>query len=415
MELQLNIVNLLFFFDLLSLRKTSRDFRDLTILHESHIVRHHISMWVPKHIIKLYPPSICVPPTLNYLTDLAYKQRVSTQLAMALANQVVKEMMGSRQQRLMTKEANDYIVNQLRLGMAPLIFALFHFLETYRERKLEHLLETDCIGDEGPSTLLNPLSHEKNMALQSDILRHYPDDLLLQVHQMYHLLLHLLIRRLSPATLPFGLRTLGRWNSQRPTNQAFAKVLVLGGIREVWELYKIKGYGNRRKALEKYLKKLDSSKKQCSTPSSKRWVEGPLPVGASRSTARITPAPGRGPSLDIPAKLARLDVDELMDVWTPAAEERLLSREIVGSLDEVGCCGQFVSQLLGSMAESDNEDDGDEADSDDEDDSGDDVAGPAVGGIHYVGGTTGGEDSFWDDDLNEEEDSFGDDEGEGEF
>lgn len=419
MELQLNIVNLLFFFDLLNLRKTSRAFRNLTLRHESHIVRHHINMWVPTRILKLYPPPTIVPPKLNYLTDLAYKQRISTELALALANQIVKEMMGTRQtmSRRMTKDENEFVLNQLQLGMAPLIFALFHFLETYRERKLEHLLQTDCTA--GSSKILSPLSHEKNMALQSDILKHYPDELLLQVHQMYHLLLHLLLRRLSPAALPFGVRTLGRWNSQRPTNQAFAKVLVLGGIHEVWELYKIKGYSRRRKALDKYLKKLDSGEKMPSFIKTSRTFEIPSTVSASGSTSRI--APGRGPSLDIPAKLARLDVDELMDVWTPAAEQRLLSREIVGSLDEVGCCGQFVSQLLGSTAESDDEDDGDEEASDDEDDSGDDAAIQGTAGMHYTGGATDGDDSAWDDnDLAEEEheeedddDSFGDDEGPG--
>lgn len=373
-------------------------------------------MWVPTRITKLYPPPTAIPPKLTYLTDLAYKQRVSTELALALANQVVKDMMGSRQSRSrrMTKEENAFVLNQLQLGMAPLIFALFHFLETYRERKLEHLLRIDCTA--GSSNILSPLSHEKNMAIQSEILKHYPDELLLQVHQMYHLLLHLLLRRLNPVVLPFGVRTLGCWNSQRPTNQAFAKLLVLGGIREVWELYRVKGYCRRRKALDKYLKKLDSGEKTQSYPKSSHTFQMTSAM-ASGSTSRTVP--GRGPSLDIPAKLARLDVDELMDVWTPAAEERLLSREIVGSLDEVGCCAQFVSQLLGSTAESDESDDGDEEGSEDEDDSGDDVAIPGGAGMHYVGGATGDDSAWEDDDLAEEEyenyheGSFEEDEGVG--
>ncbi|KAI5842475.1 hypothetical protein DFP73DRAFT_100802 [Morchella snyderi] len=415
-ELQLGIVNMLFFFDLLNLRQTSKKFRNLTIQHESHIVRHHINMWVPKHIIELYPPPANNTPTLSYLTDLAYKQRVSTQLAQVLANQIVKEMMGGRHQRAMTKDANNFVISQLRTGTSPLIFALFHFLETYRERKLEHLLEGDLNAAERSSTILSHLSHEKNMALQSEILKIYPDDRLLQVHQMYHLLLHMLIRRLSPARMPFGLRTISRWSSQRPTNEAFAKVLVLGGIREVWELYRIKGYSNRRKALEKYLKKLDSDKMQHSTPLNDH-AESSSATGASKSVPRSFP--GRGPSLDIPSKVARLDVDELMDVWTPAAEERLLSREIVTSLDEVGCCGLFVAQLLGSNVETDNEEDGE--DSEDEDDSGDDTPGPgAADGIHYTGGSTSAQDNGWDGgDLHEEQEhddddddgSFADDEG----
>lgn len=186
----------------------------------------------------------------------------------------------------------------------------------------------------------------------------------------------------------------------------------------MWELYRIKGYSRRRKALDKYLKKLDSGEKTRSCPKSTRTFEMPTTVSANGSANRMMPR--RGLSLDIPAKLARLDVDELMDVWTPAAEQRLLSREIVGSLDEVGCCGQFVSQLLGSTAESDDEDDGDEEASEDEDDSGDDSAVPGAVGMYYIGGVTSGDDSAWDDnDLAEEEHeeddegSFGDDEGAG--
>lgn len=421
-ELQLNIVNMLFFFDLLHLRQTSKKFRELTMQHESHIVRHHIDMCVPKHITKLYPPPANNTPTLSYLTDLAYKQRVSTQLAQVLANQIVKEMMGSRQQRAMTKDANQYVIRHLQLGTSPLIFALFHFLETYRERKLEHLLEGDLnYSTERPSTILNSISHERNMALQSEILKHYPDDLLLQYHQMYHLLLHMLIRRLSPSRMPFGLRTISRWSSQRPSNEAFAKVLVLGGIREVWEIYKIKGYSNRRKALDKYLKKLDSDKMQHSTTINSH-TESSSAAEANISVPRGLP--GRGPSLEIPSKVARLEVDELMDVWTPAAEERLLSRAIVTSLDEVGCCGHFVSQLLGNTADTDNEEDGE--DSEDEDDSGDDAPNnPGAGnGIHYTGGATSGQENTWDgadiheeqeqdDDDDDDDSSFGDDEGAG--
>ncbi|CUS09714.1 unnamed protein product [Tuber aestivum] len=424
-ELQLEVVNKLFFFDLLSLRRTSQKFRELTMQNESHIVRHHIGQWVPLHITKLYPPPADAPPTLVYLTDLAYKQRVSTHLALSLARQIVKEMMGGRQARRMSKEATVYVLNQLRLGMAPLIFALFHFFETYRTRRLERLWGNDDDDDEDPSTAgLDPLSPADKRRLQGDIISQYPDNLLLQVHQMYHLLLHLFMRRMSSPSLSVP-RTLGCWTRQRPPNQAFAKVLILGGIKEVWHIYRIKGYCRRRKALDKFLRKLDTERTR-------------LPKRRSAFKARVTTAPQRNKgssvalNLDITAlsrsdynhppppplsKLAKLDVDDLTQLWTPAAEHRLILGGIVGSLEEVRCCGQFVSQLLGGVTESDDEEDdadGDDSD-DDSDDSADDEVLPAlpIGGANAdYSNTLLSADGSWDDELAEEDSGlFSDDEG----
>ncbi|RPA99144.1 hypothetical protein L873DRAFT_1684397 [Choiromyces venosus 120613-1] len=424
-ELQLEVVNKLFFFDLLSLRRASRQFRELTAQNESHIVRHHICHWVPLHITKLYPPPIDEPPALGYLTGLAYKQRVSTHLAFSLARQIVKEMIGGRQSRRMSKEATAYVLNQLRLGMAPLISALYHFFETYRTRRLERLWENN--DDDSSMTELDPLSLADKMRLQGDIISQYPDNLLLQVHQMYHLLLHLFMRRMSSPPLS-AQRTLGCWTRQRPPNDAFAKVLILGGIKEVWHIYRIKGYCRRRKALDKFIRKLDTER----TRTSKR-------KSGSKAKAATTPQRGKGSSiplnLDITAlsrpdynhppppplsKLVRLDVDDLTQLWTPAAEHRLLFKGIVGSLEEVRCCGQFVSQLLGGGAESDDEDEEDDADdgddSDDEDDSGDDeeVSPTTVpGGNTHYSNTLLSADSSWDDEEGESSGLFSDDEGPG--
>ncbi|KAG0642915.1 hypothetical protein HOY80DRAFT_572530 [Tuber brumale] len=416
-ELQLEVVNKLCFFDLLSLRRTSQKFRELTMHNESHIVRHHIGQWVPLHITKLYPPPTDVPPTLGYLTDLAYKQRVSTHLALSLARQIVKEMMGGRQSRRMSKEATEYVLNQLRLGMAPLIFALFHFFETYRTRRLERLWGND--DHDSSMAGLDPLSLADKMRLQGDIISQYPDNLLLQVHQMYHLLLHLFMRRMSSPSPPVQ-RTLGYWTRQRPPNQAFAKVLILGGIKEVWHIYRIKGFCRRRKALDKYLRKLDAERAH--PPKRKSGSRATAPQRNKGSSIPLNPGITALPRSDHNhppppplSKLAKLDVDDLTQLWTPAAEHRLIFGGIVGSLEEVRCCGQFVSQLLGGVTESDDEeDDGDDSE-DDSDDSADDEASPALvpgGGNTDYSNTLLSADSSWDDELAEEDSGlFSDDEG----
>ena len=132
LELQLEIINLLPFNDIMTLRRTSRLFRTLIADHETHIVKQHIKIWVPKYISILYPSPPDIPPSLEFLGGVAHRQRISTQLAIYLAQQIVKEMGQSRRMRKkpLSAEVIGYVVDQLRHGMAPLILALFHFLET---------------------------------------------------------------------------------------------------------------------------------------------------------------------------------------------------------------------------------------------------------------------------------------------
>lgn len=372
-EIQLQVINLLSFYDLLNVRRSSAQFRKLAVDHENYIVRHYVRVCVPNYITRLYPPNS--PPNLRYLTSLAYKQRISTNIAFYLAEQVLKEMMG-RRRRGLSKQTRAELLGKLRRGMAPLLFALFQFFESYRQRKLERLE----ISLKQRSRTTDIVTLDTNFKLQSHILSRYPDMLLLQVHQMYHLLLYLIFRRMTPPALSLA-RTfgLGKW-SRRPSSNSIARVLVLGGISEVWQLYRIKGYKGRRKALDKYTRQFDARRFHETSLNTRAGATGPH-GSVKREPIRANvgnPAPDTRdiwtPSI---SSLAKLDIDELLDVWTPAAEERLLSRDIIHSLDEVSCSGRFVSQLL--WTDEDGEDDVengeiDDADSDDSDDSGDDHA-----------------------------------------
>lgn len=333
-ELQLQILNLISLHDLLNIRKTNRQFRHLTVVHENYLVNSYIRTCVPTFIVRLFPPSKKTP-TLQYVIELAAKQRIATNLSYQLAEQVSKEMIGRRQRKNMDAELKARTLRRLRRGMTPLVFVLFHFFETYQAAKLQRF---------GRAALhpLCSLSADEGLKLQSNILAQYPDSMLLAIYQMYHLLLHLLFRRFTPPSWPvFG--TLGRWNAFRPCNQAFAKVLVFGGMKEVARLYCTQGYSRRRHAFEKYVRKIDAERNRRFSLDSK-------------------------PTDPAMARLAQIDVDDLGNLWTPAAEQLLLQREIVQSLEEVGCCGRFVSLLLATADEDDEEEEDDVDDSDDSDD-----------------------------------------------
>ena len=310
-------------------------------------------MCVPAFTTKLFPPPK-EATTLRYTIGLSNRQKLSAKLAANLAEQVLKEMISRRQRRNMDPECSERMLQCLQRGTAPLVFILFHFFETYMAAKLQRLEST-------------PPGIESNRKLQEDILAQYPDEMLLQIHQMYHLLLHLFFRRLSKPALPV-ISVITRRRLRRPPNADIAKVFVFGGVAEVARIYAIKGYLKRRRAFDEYVRMVDAE----------RGVGKAFP----RMIQRVATKLGRKPPVlrnqPFIAKLRHEEVDDLLTLWTPVAQERLLARNIVDDLEEVGCCGRFVTLLLTTAVDDDDDDDEEEEDEEEEeeddedyDDSGD--------------------------------------------
>ncbi|RPB25538.1 hypothetical protein L211DRAFT_87214 [Terfezia boudieri ATCC MYA-4762] len=317
-ELQLEVINNLPLNDITSLQQTSQAFSHLVQNNEAHIVKQYIKRWMPKYISILFPIPTTDPATLKFLQDVTYRREVSNQLAELLARRIVKEMgQGVRmRRRSINPKVIEYVVERLESGFSPLILALFHFLETYHARKAQEISGT---GPFDAGTL-----EDREFQIQSDIMSHYPDWLLLKVHQMYHLLLHLFTRRLTKQPFAF-FRQIARWNHAqpggiRPEDETFAKVILQGGIPEVLRIYKIKGQGQRRKALDKYIKMLDTQGQ----------LEPPMKHHGGIIKAGVS-----------------INIDQLSRIWVPAAEKLILSRGIVQNLESIKCCGEFVAELLG--------------------------------------------------------------------
>jgi hypothetical protein len=380
-EVQLQIVNLTTLQDILNLRKTNTQFRCLTIVHESYLVNTYLRSCVPSFVVRLFPPEK-KSPTLQYVTELAVRQSIASDLAKNLAEQVLKEMMGRRHRRNMDRETRERMLRRLQRGMAPLVLSLLQFFENYVVARLQRV-GTNPSHDYQLS-VLGLLSRE-NMLIQSDIIAQYPENMLLPIHQMYHLLLHLFFRRFTPPSLPI-VGTLGRRKSRPPSSDAFAKVFVYGGIKELYRLYCMKGYGRRRRALDKYVDTFDEEQGKWKArirqfgANIASMSSSPPPPQPATVQAAMTTAAGAQPSSSTASnssitgseikrsvtELAQVHVDELSNLWTPAAEERLLSKNIIRDLEEVVCCGQFVSLLLTTPEDEDEEED-EEDDEDDED------------------------------------------------
>ena len=341
---------------------------------------------MPKGTTLLFPLPTTSQPSLRFLQDLAHRQKVSDELALLLAKRIVKEM--GHGHRLRQNETNikliQYVIGQLQIGFSPLILALFHFFETYHSRKV-HAKEASPSEPGGHS---ETAQSSKDRELQSAIMLQYPDDLLLKIHQMYHLLLHLFTRRLTLTSPWFLPRQIGGWShthpgGHQPNEDSLAKVLVVGGIPEVLRIYKITGHGKRKKALERFLRTLDQEKNE---------VTGEQSNGETVNTS------------------SSIQIDQLDDIWVPVAEEQLLGRGVVKNLESIRCCGEFVGQLLGDEFPS--VDEGSLADAsengDDTNSSAQILASINFSGLHLKLA----DDGIWDHDLIEEEDDLDEDSGE---
>lgn len=328
---------------------------------------------MPKDTTLLFPLPTTSKPSLRFLQDLKYRQNVSDELALLLAKRIVKEMgHGHRlRQNEISLKLIQYVIGQLQIGFSPLILALFHFFETYHSRKVHAKEASLSENNEAPQS-------SKDRKLQSDIMLQYPDDLLLKIHQIYHLLLHLFTRRLTPTSSWFLPRQIGGWSHTQsgglqPSDDFLAKVFITGGIPEVLRIYKITGHGKRRKALEKFVRTVDQ-------------VTGEQSSGGTSTS---------------------IHVDQLDDIWVPVAEEQLLRRGVVTNLESIKCCGEFVGQLLGSELSSvdegslaDASENGDEANN-----SAQILANISFSGLHL----RLADDGIWDHDLIEEEEDLDED------
>ncbi|KAI5806319.1 hypothetical protein EDC01DRAFT_639571 [Geopyxis carbonaria] len=353
LEIQVQVINHMALYDILRLRMASRQFRQLIQENESYIVTRYIKAAIPPFMIALFPlPTDNGKLQISYLTDLARRQRVSTELATALAKDTIVQLGMCREHSSPTDKR--IMVAYLRRSMSSLVFVLYHFFETYRRKKLEF----QASGETWTPTT--------NLHLQLETMARYPDSMMVQIHQMYELLMHLFFRRMSMDGLYFGrIRVL---EGIRPESKHFVGALVLGGLDKVWELYRIKGFKKRRKALKKWIRSL-----QLSTVQAPEDAAGTEPHELAEKKWGKRRDKGKGPkALKTSSPLANLletTMDDLPDLWVPAAESRLLGRGIVSDLDEVSCIGRFISALLLATLPEDYGDNDEYADdSDDEED-----------------------------------------------
>jgi hypothetical protein len=318
----------------------------LTSAHETYLTNSYIRTSVPVYLLRLYPGSsgevggvggVGGNSTFKYLLTLHSKQSTSSSLSSALAKQILKEMLPPIERMRLDKEIKKQMIGRLRRRMAPLVLTLGHFFDSYHQSAspstatTASAIETDSVSVEQDST-----------ARQKLIMETYPDSLFPHIHQMFALLLRLFYKRMT-SRAPL----LRRWNL---SVDSFARLLVSGGLKEVDRIYRIQGYWRRIWEMRRWLKGLEKESRARMDNGKGERTKG---AGGMERERRESGESKVG-----------MGQEDLLALWTPAAEERLLQRGMVEDLEEVGCCGRFVGMLL--EEDSEEEGDGDEEEGDDD-------------------------------------------------
>ncbi|KAL3420702.1 F-box domain-containing protein [Phlyctema vagabunda] len=224
----------------LRLRLVSRSFHGLVTINESSIARYHISHTLPKYALRLYP----VPPSehfnLHYICGIWHRLHVSLKLSKMVTEQATKEIFlrTTEIQRLEFEPQSK----RMQQRLMPLVFAIYHFFETYRDLHARHLA--------AHGTPLSLQAYTMN-PIECQVMAMYDDQTLLRVHQVFPLVISSFSRRLRPPSYAGRLeRSIKGYLKDRPPDEVYATILNVGGLRQAQRFWETKGYNARRAAVD---------------------------------------------------------------------------------------------------------------------------------------------------------------------
>ncbi|OBT41961.1 hypothetical protein VE00_06682 [Pseudogymnoascus sp. WSF 3629] len=241
-ELQLQIMNTLPMPTVLNLRLVSRSFNSFISMNESPISRHHLTHSVPHYALRLYPVPDSKLFTLHYLCGLWHRLHVAAKLADLIAEHTTQEIF-LRDTEAKRREFEPQH-RRMRLRLMPLLFTMFHFFEKYRELHLKHL-ESNGIPLRHQPFTLNPIERQ--------VMNMYDDQTLLQLHQVFPLVLSSFSRRLRPPSYAGRLeRSIKGYLKDKPADEIYATIILIGGLRQAERFWEMKGYNSRRAAVDSW-------------------------------------------------------------------------------------------------------------------------------------------------------------------
>ncbi|KJR82617.1 uncharacterized protein SPSK_03219 [Sporothrix schenckii 1099-18] len=239
-ELQIQIIASMPLADILQLRLSSRNMHAMVSANESPIVRHHLQHNVPAYAKRLYPPDYS-KLDFRYLCGIWHRLHVAAKLSSFICQWVTKEIFlrTSEAQKLEFAPQNE----RMRRRLIPLLFTIFHFFETYRARHLQYIIDHDGKGLQQTPYTINPI--------EAEVMSMYDDRTLLQVHQVFPLVIASFCRRLRPPSYVGRVeKSLRGYMKDKPPDEVHVATLCIGGLRQVERFWEIKGYNVRRNAVD---------------------------------------------------------------------------------------------------------------------------------------------------------------------
>lgn len=378
-ELQIQIIASLPLSDVLSLRLASRAWHDMVTLNEVPIVRYQLEFEVPAYAKRLYPITEASDYSLHYLCGLWHRLHVAAKLSRRMCDWCTKE--------IFLKTTKDQVASfagqreRMYRRLIPLLFTIFHFFEHYRKLHIQYIQEHGYGVERTPYTI-HPI--------ESQIMKMYDDRTLLQVHQVFPMVVSSFLRRLRPPSYVGRLeRTVRGYLREKPTDEVNMAVLSLGGLRQVLRFWEVKGYNTRIGMVEAWYNDVKGAKepaKPVETPNKEaKPRRGIMGLGRKKSSWQVRDAakaedmpqlPNQG-SLDrVPSRnstfepsslvfqtslaagmpMNRLDQDQyrmllsdlpaLQRVWVLTAESLILDRKVVERSLDIKRNTQVIVDLI---------------------------------------------------------------------
>ena len=263
--------------DILSLRLTSKSMHLMITSIESPIVRYHLEHNVPAYAKRLYPADYS-NLDFRYLCGLWHRLHVAAKLSSFICQWVTKEIFlrTTELQRLEFAPQNE----RMRRRLIPLLFTIFHFFETYRARHLQYIIDHDGKGLSRTPYTINPI--------EAEVMNMYDDRTLLQVHQVFPLVIASFCRRLRPPSYVGRFeKSLRGYIKDKPADEIHVATLCIGGLRQVERFWEIKGYNVRRSAVDVWYNSVAKGQAEHVT----KQRRGLMGLGRKKS---ITATPGDG-------------------------------------------------------------------------------------------------------------------------
>lgn len=351
----------------------------MVTLNEVPIVRYQLEYEVPAYAKRLYPIADASGHNLHYLCGLWHRLHVAAKLSRRMCDWCTKE--------IFLKTTKDQVASfagqreRMYRRLIPLLFTIFHFFEHYRKLNIQYIQEHGYGVERTPYTI-HPI--------ESQIMKMYDDRTLLQVHQVFPMVVSSFLRRLRPPSYVGRLeRTVRGYLREKPTDEVNMAVLSLGGLRQVLRFWEVKGYNTRIGMVEAWYNDVKGAKEPArpveTTNKEVKARRGIMGIGRKKSVRQVREAakaedmpalPHRGSlerepsrnsifeysnlvfqsSLAAGMPMNRLEQDQyrmllsdlpaLQRVWVLTAESLILDRKIVERSLDIKRNTQVIVDLI---------------------------------------------------------------------